>query len=86
VGDAVGSLLADESARSEAARSLVGLSSLSRRIGATMLRRAATRATGAVTLPEAAREALINGNLALAEAVEPPRQPSDEASPSSPSP
>ena len=72
VGSTVGALLSDEDgARGNAAQTLEGISVLSRRIGAGLLRRAAARATSAADLPDAARDALANANTALADAIEP---------------
>ena len=68
---AVGSLLSDERSRDDAALGLEGAGSLTRRIGALMLRRAAERASTTAGLPDAARDVLINGNRALADAIEP---------------
>jgi hypothetical protein len=69
VTDLVGTLLNDEAARSDATRQLEGLSLLSRRIGAGLLRRAALRATNAAELPQAARDVLTRVPTAMAKGV-----------------
>jgi hypothetical protein len=64
-------LLGDDAARKDVADGLEGVTSLSRRVGALILRRAAERASAAPSLPTQARELLVNGNTALAEAISP---------------
>ncbi|EOD27052.1 hypothetical protein EMIHUDRAFT_450128 [Emiliania huxleyi CCMP1516] len=66
VAEAVGSLLADGGARGDVWRGVQGVTTLSRRVGALMLRRGVQRAEGTPGLPAAAREAIINGNKAPA--------------------
>ena len=65
------SILATEGARQDVVDGIEGVGTLSRRIGAQMLRRAAERATAAAALPDAARDALVSGNTALADAIAP---------------
>jgi len=77
VAEAVGSLLADGGARGDVWRGVQGVTTLSRRIGELMLRRAVQRAEGTPGLPAAAREAIINGNKAVADAIEPAGFPAD---------
>jgi len=81
VTDLVGTLLNDEAARSDATRQLEGLSLLSRRIGAGLLRRAALRATNAAELPQAARDVLTRVPTAMANSIEPPAAPAMAALP-----
>ena len=68
VAESVSSLLSDEAARDDAIQGIEGLGVLTRRVGAEMLRRSATRFDAASELPAAARDA----NVALAEALDPP--------------
>jgi len=77
VAEAVGSLLADGGARGDVWRGVQGVTTLSRRVGALMLRRGVQRAEGTPGLPAAAREAIINGNKAVADAIEPAGPPAD---------
>ena len=70
VGSLVNPLISDATARDDAARTVEGVSTLSRRIGALVLRRAASRATDTPSLPDAARDALVNTNTALADALD----------------
>ena len=71
VTDAFGSLLSDETTRNDVLAGVEGAGAVSRRIGATMLRRAAARAANTPGLPETARDAYIDVNNKLADAVEP---------------
>ena len=77
VAEAVGSLLADGGARGDVWRGVQGVTTLSRRVGALMLRRGVQRAEGTPRLPAAAREAIINGNKVVADAIEPAAPPAD---------
>ena len=84
VGDALNALLTDEAARDDAARQLQGARALSRRLGATLLRRAAARAELAApelptAVPAAARDALTSAPTKLADAIEPSSSPSADA-------
>ena len=77
VQGALNTLLTDAGARNDAARNLQGVSALSRRVGAGMLRRAAERVSAAgvkdaIPLPDAARDALVSAPNAFADAIEPP--------------
>ena len=72
VAESVSSLLSDEAARDDAIQSIEGLGVLTRRVGAEMLRRSATRFDAASELPAAARDAARDANVALAEALDPP--------------
>ena len=65
-------LLSDEAARDDAIQGIEGLGVLTRRVGAEMLRRSATRFDAASELPAAARDAARDANVALAEALDPP--------------
>ena len=69
----VSALLTDQSARDDATRTLEGVSALSRRLGAQLLRRAAERATSTPGVPEA----LSSAPTALADAIEPPAPQED---------
>jgi hypothetical protein len=82
VADAIDTLVTDAAAREDAARQLDGLQALSRRIGASLLRRAAARADGVASLPDLpfARDALVSAPRAIADAIEPSAAaPSDDA-------
>jgi hypothetical protein len=72
VAESVSSLLSDEAARDDAIQGIEGLGVLTRRVGAEMLRRSATRFDAASELPAAARDAARDANVALAEALDPP--------------
>lgn len=68
---AVGGILGDERARTDLFEGLEGAALLSRRVGALVLRRAAERASATPGLPDAARDAIVSTNTALAEAIAP---------------
>ena len=68
---ALASLLADEETRNALQEQLPGLSSLGRRVGASLLRRAAYRTDQSHAIPENARKRLIEANEALADRIEP---------------
>jgi hypothetical protein len=74
VRETVSGLLRDQSARDDASRTLEGVSSLSRRLGAQLLRRAAERATATPGVPDV----LASANTALADAID-PAAPTDSA-------
>jgi len=71
VAGAVSALISDPTARDDAVSQLEGAAAISRRLGATLLRRAAGRASKATGLPAAAREVFVDAPAALAAAIEP---------------
>ena len=82
VGEAVNALFTDAAARDDASRQLIGAQMLSRRLGASLLRRAAVGAERAApelptAVPAAAREALASAPTRLADAIEPPAPSGD---------
>lgn len=77
VAEALEELRTSADARADAARQLEGIAVLSRRIGASLLRRAADRADDVPALPGAARGPLISGPRRLADAIEPAAPPSE---------
>ena len=64
-------ILADEETRVALLEQIPGLSALSRRIGAGLLRRAAYRTDKTTVIPEDTRKRLVELNEALAKAIEP---------------
>eukprot|EP00977_Amphora_coffeiformis_P019132 scaffold6915_cov170-Amphora_coffeaeformis.AAC.9 len=68
---ALATLLADEETRKALQEQLPGLSSLGRRVGASLLRRAAYRTEQSYAIPENARKRIAETNEALAQRIEP---------------
>ena len=68
---ALAALLADEETRNALQEQLPGLSSLGRRVGASLLRRAAYRTDKSHAIPETARKRIKEANEALALKIEP---------------
>ena len=65
------SLLADENLRQSLQEQLPGVSALGRRLGASLLRRAAFRTEQSHAIPESARKRIAQANTALAQNIEP---------------
>lgn len=64
-------LLRDEEIRNSLQEQLPGVNALGRRLGASLLRRAAYRTERSTQIPEAARKRLIRANTLLADRLEP---------------
>mmetsp|Transcript_18961 Transcript_18961/g.27784 ORF Transcript_18961/g.27784 Transcript_18961/m.27784 type:complete len:956 (+) Transcript_18961:192-3059(+) len=78
IPDALKDLLSDEETREAVRKSLPGVATLGRRIGAGLLRRAAYRADVSAVLPQQAKQAFVEGNTALANAIDPVKVTNEE--------
>jgi hypothetical protein len=68
--EAVSSFLTDADSRKVVAEQLPGAAALGRRVGVSLLRRAAYRANMSTVLPDGIRKTLIDVNTGLADAID----------------